>query len=85
MARDTAVERLCSEQEPQRTRHRPKGIVGSPRNGLPSTCAGAEKGNVALNDLLRVLWQRKLIIIAIVAVVIAAAFAATKLDRKSVV
>jgi uncharacterized protein involved in exopolysaccharide biosynthesis len=37
------------------------------------------KDNVALNDLLRVLWQRKLIIIAIVAVVIAAAFAATKL------
>jgi polysaccharide biosynthesis transport protein len=34
---------------------------------------------VALNDLLRVLWQRKLLIVAIVAVVIAAAFAATKL------
>jgi capsular exopolysaccharide synthesis family protein len=38
-----------------------------------------KKGSVALNDLLRVLWQRKLLIIVIVAAVIGAAFGATKL------
>lgn len=80
MTRDTAVERLSREQEPESVFHAAEGILRSPRATLASTGSDADKRNtVAFNDLLRVFWQRKLLILLVVVALVVPAFVATRL------
>jgi capsular exopolysaccharide synthesis family protein len=80
MPRNTPIHGLRGQQDPPTIRHTAKGIVRVPRTTQAGS--GAQKGTVALNDLLRVFWQRKLLIVLVTLAVVIPAFAATKLVTK---
>jgi len=59
-----------------------EGYCSLPPNRPAKAGSGGQKGTLALNDLLRVFWQRKLQIVIVILVVMIPAYAATRLVTK---
>jgi capsular exopolysaccharide synthesis family protein len=85
MARNSAVVRLRGEQEPARLSHSNEGYCSLPpkQSAVPEDRApAAEDDDVTFNELLRVFWQRKLLVVLVVLLVLIPSYAATRLVAK---
>lgn len=85
MARDSAVVGLRGEQEPARLGHYYEGYCSIPpkQSAVPDDRApAAEDDDVTFNELLRVFWQRKLLVVLVLLLVLIPSYAATRLVAK---